>query len=151
MTRSNTKLILHRKTLSFNNLYNTNFYLLLFHSSTAFHLQILHLSSMMHWNVVADHSSKELLLHMLTLFTSPIHDGQQHPSPFWVHRRCQPLSSSLVSTLHDDFLTGLHSSTADFFTGLHTATADFLTGLHTPMANTNFKLNCIITFNQYNL
>ena len=33
---------------SFNNLYNTNFYLLLVHSSTAFRLQILHLSSMMH-------------------------------------------------------------------------------------------------------
>ena len=45
--RYNTKLILHRKNL-FNNLYNTNFYLLLFHSSTAFRLQILHLSSMMH-------------------------------------------------------------------------------------------------------
>ena len=45
--RYNTKLILHRKNL-FNNLYNTNFYLLLFHSSTAFRLQILHLSPMMH-------------------------------------------------------------------------------------------------------
>ena len=33
---------------SFNNLYNTNFYLLLFHSSTAFRLQILHLPSMMY-------------------------------------------------------------------------------------------------------
>ena len=133
MTRSNTKLILHRKIRSFNNLYHTNFYLLLFHSSTAFRLQIRHLPSMMHCNVFADHSSKELLLHMLKLFTSPIHDGQQHPSPFWVHRRCQPLSSSLVFTLHDDFLTGLHSSNADFLTGLHTSNADFLTGLHIPI------------------
>ena len=99
---------------------------------------------------------------MLKLFTPPTHDGQQHPSLFWVHRRCQTLSSSLASTPHDDFLTGLHTSnadfltglhtsTADFLTGLHTSTADFLTGLHTPMANTNFKMNCIITFNQYNL
>ena len=120
MTRSNTKLILHRKTLSFNNHYNTNFYLRLFHSSTAFCLQSLHLLSMMPRNVVDDYSSKELLLHMLTLFTPPTHDGHQHPSTFWVHRRCQPLSSSLVFTLHDDFLTGLHTSNADFLTGLQT-------------------------------
>ena len=45
MTRSNTRLILHRKILCFNNLqktsthYKQNFYLLLFHSSTAFRLQ----------------------------------------------------------------------------------------------------------------
>ena len=76
---------------------------------------------------------------MLKLFTPPTHDGQQHPSPFWVHRRCQTLSSSLVFTLHDVFLTGLHTPNAGFLTGLHTSTADFLTGLHTPMANTNLK------------
>ena len=98
---------------------NTNFYLLLFHSLTAFRLQILHLLLMMLRNVVHDYFFKELL-HMLKLFTSPTHDGQQHPSTLWVHRRCQTLSSSLVFTLHDDFLTGLHTSDADFLTGLPT-------------------------------
>ena len=58
---------------------NTNFYLLLFHSLTAFRLQILHLLSMMPRNVVDDYFFKELL-HMLELFTSPTHDGQHHPS-----------------------------------------------------------------------
>ena len=76
---------------------NTNFYLLLFHSLTTFRLQILHLLPMMLRNVVDDYFQE--LLHMLKLFTSPTHDGQQHPSTLWVHRRCQKLSSSSVFTL----------------------------------------------------
>ena len=101
---------------------------------------ILHLPSMMHRNVVADHSSKELLLHMLTFFTPPTHDGHHHPSTLWVPRRCQQLSSSLVFSTC--FFTGLHTSMiVDFLTSLHTSmSADFLTGLHTPMDYTpNFK------------
>ena len=83
--------------LSLSIISNTKFYLLLFHSLTTFRLQTLHLLSMMLRNVVDDYFQE--LLHMLKLFTSPTHDGQQHPSPLWVHRRCQKLSSSSVSTL----------------------------------------------------
>ena len=114
--------------------------------------------------MVADHSSKELLLHMLTFLTPPTHDGQHHPPTLWVRRRCQHFSSSLVfstcfftglhTSMFVDFLTGLHTSMfVDFLTGLHTSmfvdfstglhtsmSADFLTGLHTPMDYTpNFK------------
>ena len=104
MTRFNTKLILRRNILCFNNLQNktsTHFISLFNYISPS----ILHLSSMMHRNVVADHSSKEFLLHMLTFFTPPTHDGQHHPSTRWVRRRCQQTllssqpASSLVFTL----------------------------------------------------
>ena len=116
------KHILRRNILCFNNLQKLllTFILLFNYISSSF----LHLSSMMHRNVVADHSSKELLLHMLTFFTTPTHDCQHHPSTLWVRRRCQHSpctrhwssqpASSLVflcgSHYFDDFLTGLHTS-----------------------------------------
>ena len=108
MTRFNTKLILRRNILCFNNL-KKNLLLTFISLFNYISPSILHLSSMMHWNVVADHSAKELLLHMLTFFTTPAHDGQHHPSTLWVRRRCQHSScprhwssqpaSSLVFTL----------------------------------------------------
>ena len=62
---------------------------------------------MMLRNVVDDYFQE--LLHMLKLFTSPTHDGQQHPSTLWVHQRCQKIV----------LVIGLHTSNADFVTGLH--------------------------------
>ena len=154
MTRFNTKLILRCNILCFNNLQKLLLtFISLFNSISS---SFLHLSSMMHRNVVADHSSKELLLHMLTFFITPTHDGQHDPSTLWARRRCQHSScprhwssqpaSSLV------FLCGSHYS------------VDFLTGLHTPMDYTLlqisniviqiesiFKLNYTVNFNKYNL
>ena len=143
MTLTCIKHILRRNILCFNNLQKLLLtFLLLFHCISS---SFLHLSSMMHRNVVADHSSKELLLHMLTFFTTPTHDGQHHPSTLWVRRRCQHSScprhwssqpaSSLV------FLCDSHYS-VDFLTGLHTPmSVDFLTGLHTPMDYTLLQIS----------
>ena len=61
--------ILRRNILCFNNLQKLSLtFILLFNCISS---SFLHLSSMMHRNMVADHSSKELLLHMLTPFTTP--------------------------------------------------------------------------------
>ena len=81
------KHILRRNNLCFDNLQKLplTFTLLFNYISSSF----LHLFSMMPLNVIADHSSEELLLHMLTLFTTPPQDGQHHPSTLWVSRRCQ--------------------------------------------------------------
>ena len=154
MTLMCIKHILRRNILCFNNLQKILLTLIsLFNCISS---SFLHLSSMMHRIVVADHSSKELLLHMLTFFTTPTHDGQHHPSTLWVRRHCQRSScprhwssqpaSSLV------FLCGSHYS------------VDFLTGLYTPMDYTLlqssnnviqiesiFKLNYTVNFNKYNL
>ena len=63
------KHILRRNNLCFNNLQKLLLtFILLFNCISS---SFLHLSSMMPRNVVADHSSKELLLHMLTPFTTP--------------------------------------------------------------------------------
>ena len=96
MTLMCIKHILRRNILCFNNLQKLSltFILLFNYISSSF----IHFSSMMPRYVVADHSSKELLLHMLTPFhytptrwsTSSIHTlGSQTLPTFF-------LSSSLV-------------------------------------------------------
>ena len=113
---------------------------------------------------------KELLLHMLTLFTTPPQDGQHHPSTLWVRRRCQHSlchrhwsSSQSASSLV--FLCGSHLSLSQpasslvFLCGSHYF-VDLLTGLLTSMdctllqisnnvipTESIFKLNYIVTFN----
>ena len=162
------KHILRRNILCFNNLQKLplTFILLFNYISCSF----LHLSSMMPRNVVADHSSKELLLHMLTPFTTPPQDVQHHPSTFWVRRRCQHSSchrhwSSSHSAFSLVFLCDSHLSLSQpasslvFLCGRHYF-VDFLTGLHTSMDCTLlqisknvipiesiFKLNYIVNFN----
>ena len=145
------KHILRRNILCFNNLQKktfTHFYLLFNYTSSSF----LHLSSMMPRNVVADHSSKELLLHMLTFFTTPPQDGQHHPFTLWVRRRCQH------SPCHRHWSSQPASSLVFLCDGHYFV--DFLTGLHTSMDCTLlqisnnvipiesiFKLNYIVNFN----
>ena len=162
------KHILRRNILCFNNLQKLSltFILLFKYFSSSF----LHLSSMMPRNVVADHSSKELLLHMLTPFTTPPQDGQHHPSTLWVRRRCQHSSchrhwSSSHSAFSLVLLCGSHLSLSQpasslvFLCGSHYF-VDFLICLHTLMDCTLhqisnkvipiesfFKLNYIGNFN----
>ena len=144
------KHILGRKILCFNNLQKLLLtFILLFNCISS---SFLHLSSMMYRNVVADHSSKELLLHMLTFFTTPTDDGQHHPSTLWVRRRCQHSScprhwssqpaSSLV------FLCGSHYF-VDFLTGLNTSMDCTLLQISNNMIQIEsiFKLNHTVNFN----
>ena len=151
--------------LCFNNLQKLLLtFILLFNCISS---SFIHLSSMMPRNVVADHSSKELL-HMLTLVTTPPHDGQHHPTTVWVRRRCQHSSchrhwssshsvSSLVF-LYDNHLSLFQpASSLVFLCGSHYFVD--LTGLHTSMDCTllqisnnvipiesNFKLNYVVNF-----
>ena len=141
------KQILRRNILCFNNLQKLLLtFILLFNCISS---SFLHLSLMMHRNVAADHSSKELLLHMLTLFTPPTHDCQHHPSTLWVCRRCQHSpcprhwSSQPASSLV--FLCGSHYF-VDFLTGLHTSIDCTLLQISNnviPIASI-FKLNYIV-------
>ena len=143
------KHILRGNILCFNNLQKLllTFILLFIYISSS----ILHVSSTMHRNVVADHSSKELLLHMLTFFTTPLQDGQHHPSTLWVCRRCRHSScprhwssqpaSSLV------FLCGSHYF-VDFLTGLHTSVDCTLLQISNNVIQIEsiFKLNYTVNF-----
>ena len=143
------KHILRRNILCFNELkkLSLTFYLLFNYISSSF----LHLSSMMPRNVDANHSSKELLLHMLTFFTTPTQDGQHHPSTLWVRRRCQHSSchrhwSSSHSLSSLVFLSDTHLSLSQpasslvFLCGSHYF-VDFLTGLHTSMDCTLLQIS----------
>ena len=144
------KHILRRNILCFNNLQKLLLtFILLFNCIPS---SFLHLFSMMHRNVVADHSSKELLLHMLTFFTTPTHDGQHHPSTLWVRRRCQHSpchrhwSSQPASSLV--FLCGSHYF-VDFLTGLHTSMDCTLLQISNNVIQIEsiFKLNFTVNFN----
>ena len=144
------KHILRRNILCFNNLQKLLLtFILLFNCISS---SFLHLSLVMHRNVVADHSSKELLLHMLTFFTTPTHDGQHHPSTLWVGRRCQHSpcpshwSSQPASSLV--FLCGSHYF-VDSLTGLHTLMDCTLLQISNNVIQieTIFKLNYTVNFN----
>ena len=143
------KHILRRNILGFINLQKLSltFILLFNYISSSF----LHLSSTMPRNVVADHSSKELLPHMLTPFTTPPQDGQHHPSTLWVRRRCQHSSchrhwSSSHSVSSLVFLSDTHLSLSQpasslvFLCGSQYF-VDFLTGLHTSMDCTLLQIS----------
>ena len=140
MTRFNTKLILRRNILCFNNLQNktsTHFYFTLqlhfaFNPSSSFDDALKCGCSSLLRRTSPTHA--DILHYTHTRWsTSSIHTLGSQTLPTF-------LSSSLVFSTC--FFTGLHTSmSVDFFTGLHTSmSVDFLTGLHTPMDYTpDFK------------
>ena len=143
------KHILRCNILCFNNLQKLLLtFILLFNCISS---SFLHLSSMMHRNVVAD-LSKALLLHMLTFFTTPTHDGHHHPSTLWVRRRCQHCpcprhwSSQPASSLV--LLCGSHYFVV-FLTGLHTSMDCTLLQISNNVIQIEsiFKLNYTVNFN----